>query len=495
MKSGGKRAVAACLAGLLLAGAAPAGRATERFEDVPPGAWYAPAVDYVRAAGMFAGVGEGKFIPNAPMSRAMLVTVLSKRSGGAEDFQKYYNVTTPAYGDIPDGIWYENPVKWARYAQIISGKGESVFAPCDPVTRQEAAVILYQYARRTGHDVSPKDGEPDQFTDGESAAPWAKEALSWAIENQLLSGLPDGSLQPGKVLTRAEGAVVLQRLDAIAPNTKVIYPMTQAAGSLGITAENYPRVAGGIWSLQTELYRAMYGDVIPPESRLGPTAVMGAYQALSQNEVDLILVPEVPEDVEALAGNVELERVEIGRAALVFYTCRENTTQGFTLEQVKEIYRGRVASWQALGGPENPLMVLDSDRTQDDDRLQLERLILQGEPIRAAAKVVEAGRMLYFTAWGHTFEGSDQSAYYLGFDRFRSSLFFPDISAGELKPLEFEGIAPTQETVGDGSYPLSYSYYAVFRKDLPEDHPVRKLVSWLESVESEDALYIADIIK
>ena len=103
-----KKSSAAVLALFLLAGAAPRSLAADRFVDVPSNAWYASAVDYVSEAGLFSGVGGGRFAPNASMSRAMLVTVLSQRSGGAGDFQRYYEVATPAYGDIPDGIWYEN---------------------------------------------------------------------------------------------------------------------------------------------------------------------------------------------------------------------------------------------------------------------------------------------------------------------------------------------------------------------------------------------------
>lgn len=484
-----KKVFAACLALLLLAGAAPRTLAAERFADVPPGAWYASAVDYVSEAGLFAGVGGGKFAPNAPMSRAMLVTVLSRRSGGAEEFRKYYEATTPAYGDIPDGIWYENPVKWARYAGIISGREEGVFAPNDPVTRQEAAVILYRYARRTGHEVG-HPGSLDRFTDGDRAAPWAREALSWAVGNKLLSGLPDGSLQPGGTLSRAQGAALLGRLDAIAPHTKVVYPMTRAADALGITAENYPRVAGGSLPLQTDLYRAMYGEALPPEDRLGPVSGAEAYRALAEGEADLLLVPQLPEDVESLAGGLDLERVELGRSALVFYTCGENTAQGLTLDQARDIYRGSLTSWQALGGPERPLVALDSGRAQDDGRLQLDRLILRGEPVAAPAQTAE-GNMLRLAAWAQNPGG----AYRLGFDRFHVSLDFPDIPAGSLKALEFEGVAPTQETVADGSYSLSYPCYAVYRGDLPEGHPARRLARWLAGEQGEEILYRGDIVR
>ena len=47
---------------------------------------------------------------------------------------------------------------------------------------------------------------------------------------------------------------------------------------------------------------------------------------------------------------------------------------------------------------------------------------------------------------------------------------------------------PSQETIADGSYSLGYSYYAVYRGDLPEGHPVRGLVSWLQSQEGKEIL-------
>lgn len=48
-----------------------------------------------------------------------------------------------------------------------------------------------------------------------------------------------------------------------------------------------------------------------------------------------------------------------------------------------------------------------------------------------------------------------------------------------LKLLEIDGIMPTDETIADGSYPLSNNTYIVLRKDTPEDSPARKMAEFM----------------
>lgn len=48
-----------------------------------------------------------------------------------------------------------------------------------------------------------------------------------------------------------------------------------------------------------------------------------------------------------------------------------------------------------------------------------------------------------------------------------------------IKTLAFDGVAPTPETIRSREYPLAINYYAVMRKDLPAEHPARKIAGWL----------------
>ncbi len=66
-----------------------------------------------------------------------------------------------------------------------------------------------------------------------------------------------------------------------------------------------------------------------------------------------------------------------------------------------------------------------------------------------------------------------------------------DGEAPRLRMLAVDGIVPTYQTVFDGSYPLSVTYYAVLKKGLPKDHPARQLVNWLLSDEGQRAMRTA----
>jgi len=69
-----------------------------------------------------------------------------------------------------------------------------------------------------------------------------------------------------------------------------------------------------------------------------------------------------------------------------------------------------------------------------------------------------------------------------------------DEDSKSLRMLAVDGIKPTYQTVFDGSYPLSVTYYAVLKKGLPKDHAARQLVGWLLSDEGQQALIAAGYV-
>ena len=81
--------------------------------------------------------------------------------------------------------------------------------------------------------------------------------------------------------------------------------------------------------------------------------------------------------------------------------------------------------------------------------------------------------------------GEPRDCYALGYTLFAYlSNYREDPSGGvteKLKMLSYNGVAPTEESLKDGSYPLTDGYYAVLRKDTPEDAPARKLLAWFQS--------------
>jgi len=169
------------------------------FSDLIPGEWYYPEVRQAMEQGLFHGAGGGQFLPNDTMTRAMVVQVLynlANRPTAAE---------APAFEDVADDSWYRDAVAWAASKEIVRGFGQGRFAPMQPMSRQELAVILWRYAG------SPKaEGSLEEFSDGAQVADYAREAVIWMTEQSLLTG-SNGMLMPEQPASRAATAAILQR--------------------------------------------------------------------------------------------------------------------------------------------------------------------------------------------------------------------------------------------------------------------------------------------
>ena len=180
------------------------GSPIDRFTDVSANDWFADAVNFAVRRGLFKGVSETEFAPNAEMTRAMLVTVLH-RLDGTPDVS-----AATAFADVPVDSWYTEAVAWARSIGVVEGYSETTFGPNDSITREQMATILYRYARYKGYDVS-KRADLSAYADAASVSSWALEAMSWANATGLIRGRTETTLNPAATATRAEVATILMR--------------------------------------------------------------------------------------------------------------------------------------------------------------------------------------------------------------------------------------------------------------------------------------------
>lgn len=190
-----------CTLALCGALAAPAGASA--FTDIKEGAWYAEAVETVVEAGLMSGTGATTFNPTGPVTRAMAVTTLWRLAGSPAPKSQV------SFQDVAQGTWYTQAVAWAQENGIASGNGKGAFLPGNAVTREQLAVFLCQYASYTGQDQA--EGVLELYSDAASVSKWAVSAVEHAVGMGLLTG-SKGKLSPQATATRAELAVVLQRL-------------------------------------------------------------------------------------------------------------------------------------------------------------------------------------------------------------------------------------------------------------------------------------------
>ena len=176
---------------------------TNPFADVGANDWFYESVAFAAQKGYFPGTSSSTFSPDSNMTRAMLVTVLYHVAGEPGGGQN-------SFVDIPGQMWYTDAVAWASKQGIVSGYGSGLFGPENPATREQLAVILYNYAKSCGCDVSAS-GDKAQFADGAMVSAWAADAMEWAVGAGLITGKGKGNLDPRGNVTRAQVASVLQR--------------------------------------------------------------------------------------------------------------------------------------------------------------------------------------------------------------------------------------------------------------------------------------------
>lgn len=163
----------------------------EGFADVRPADWYYNAVCFAAENGLMSGTGAG-FAPDAPTTRAMLWTILSRLDGQ----------TMKHTG--PD--WYAAAQLWAVRNDISDGT-----EPDGTITREQLAAMLYRFAQRKGLVRAASPVDLSAFTDAASVSDYAQEAMQWAVANGLIAGM-DGRLVPQGSATRAQIAQILSRM-------------------------------------------------------------------------------------------------------------------------------------------------------------------------------------------------------------------------------------------------------------------------------------------
>lgn len=241
-----KRTICIILALILTLGALPFAISAndEPFTDIKPEDWFYGSAKFCREKGIFYGDQSGALDPQKNMTRAQFVQGLYAIEGCPTP-----KIKTNPVGDIiccVDGSvgyfcdiipekWYTNAISWAYESGLIAGVGGDRFDPNAPLTREQAAVMLYAFTVNYKKSTSIRDlvsahpamiEDLDDYSDAKEVGPWARKALQWAIDTGLLSGtrtnpvtnLPD-YIAPKGAFTRGQAVVVFSHFYSLVCET------------------------------------------------------------------------------------------------------------------------------------------------------------------------------------------------------------------------------------------------------------------------------------
>lgn len=188
------------------------------FRDMPvPTDWAHEGLDYCIYHGYIAGTSASTVSPNGVCTRAQLVSILYRVQGEPTTVKGYeLSKLRAPFDDVPRGQWYTDAIWWAKLMGVVAGTSATTFDPEGEITREQLAVILYNYTKQFAPGSLTATGSLSGFPDAASVSSWARTEMAWAVGNGLISGTGSGSvayLTPQGSATRAQVAAILMRFE------------------------------------------------------------------------------------------------------------------------------------------------------------------------------------------------------------------------------------------------------------------------------------------
>lgn len=180
------------------------------FNDIDDVPWAAAAIEALSEKGVVSGRGDNLFCPQEYVTREEFVKLLVMLFNLPSDEAAEHKFT-----DADSSAWYYPYLNAAYLGGIVSGKTDGSFGVGEPVTRQDAAVMLNNCISA----YSLTYGEETEFTDNGNISEYARNAVKKIKAAGIISGYEDGSFLPLNPITRAEAAKILfetdERIEAI----------------------------------------------------------------------------------------------------------------------------------------------------------------------------------------------------------------------------------------------------------------------------------------
>ena len=237
------------------------------FTDVQSSDWFYPHVSYVREHGLMNGISNTQFAPRQTTTRAEFIAILGRMSGfnaanaarpgivniaagtvlnfrsgpgvnhgvirtlpagtnitvllrtgdwyrvthdGQTGYVSRQFITAPAgwFSDVSPAAWYAPYVRWAQENNVTSGVGDNRFAPGATLTRQQMAVLLYNYINDNNITLNRNTSIP-AFTDINSVEAWARPAVVALQQADIVRGMGAGQFAPHDTTDRASVASLI----------------------------------------------------------------------------------------------------------------------------------------------------------------------------------------------------------------------------------------------------------------------------------------------
>lgn len=247
--------------------------------------------------------------------------------------------------------------------------------------------------------------------------------------------------------------------------------------------ENYPKIDGSIATLPlAEAFKSAFTETDIGDVEVEHYKTYNAYVNLINGNTDLILVTYPTEDEQKLAKErgVELEIVPIVRDAFVFFVNKDNPVENLTLSQIQNIYAGKIKNWKDVGGTDSEILAFQRPENSASQNGMIEHIMQNIRMMKPKTETISqstADIIDVISDYNNTVTAIGYSYHY-----YATTMY----STETMKFLSVNGIKPTYENIQTGLYDMQTAYYAIIKKDEPENSDARKLLNAMISEEGQN---------
>lgn len=255
--------------------------------------------------------------------------------------------------------------------------------------------------------------------------------------------------------------------------------------SLAFTTETLPKIDGA--TALAPYYELMASKLLSVDIEEARQWVLcnktdGAYENLINGRVDMIFCSMPSEEQQEMADNagVKFEMTPFLNGGFVFFVNKDNPVESLTVQQLHDIYAGKITNWSEVGGDDVDIIAYQRPNNSGSQTGMYHYIIPEDEIMEAPTemKIADMGGIIDAVASYENSEGAIGYSYYY----YVTSMHYTD----QIKLVHIDGIEPSDETIADGTYPLINPSYAIINADTPADSPVRDILKWLVSAEGQE---------
>ena len=249
----------------------------------------------------------------------------------------------------------------------------------------------------------------------------------------------------------------------------------------------YPVYAAACRTIYTNVPESVFRSTWSGQRVHGLTKLVGvsttpkAYERLVRGEVDVIFCaqPSPAQIAAAREKGIEFQLTPIGREAFVFFVNEANPVDGLTTAQIRAIYKKEITNWSEVGGREEK--ILPFQRPADSgSQTAMEQQVMRGTPMATPLKEEQIRGMVGIVLATAAYRNAPNAIGY-------SFRYFVTTMTGTkgIKLLKIDGVAPTVETIRDGTYPYANNFYAITTNKTANNPHVQELIAWFLSPQGQ----------